>query len=79
MLARIAADPLAEARALAAAITERSPDAVRAAKALVREAWTLPPGEGLAVEARLQADLLGGANMIEAVMANMAKRAPKFR
>ena len=79
LLARIAADPLAEARALAAAITERSPDAVRAAKALVREAWTLPPGEGLAVEARLQADLLGGANMIEAVMANMAKRAPKFR
>lgn len=79
LVTRIAADPLAAARALADAITARSPDAVRAAKALVQEAWTLPPGAGLAVEARLQADLLGGANMIEAVMANMGKRPPKFR
>ena len=39
----------------------------------------LPPGEGLAIEARLQADLLGGGNMVEAVMANIGKRAPKFR
>lgn len=79
LLTCIAADPLAAARTFAAAVTARSPDAVRAAKALVAEVWTLPPGEGLAVEARLQADLLGGPNMVEAVMANMGKRAPKFR
>ncbi|MBI1220304.1 MAG: crotonase/enoyl-CoA hydratase family protein [Rhodobacteraceae bacterium] len=79
LLTRIAADPLAAARALAAAIADRSPDAVRAAKTLVQEAWTLPPGAGLAVEARLQAALLGGPNMIEAVMANMQKRKPVFR
>ncbi|MEZ5778994.1 MAG: crotonase/enoyl-CoA hydratase family protein [Paracoccaceae bacterium] len=79
LVTRIADDPVAAAREMAADLAQRSPDALRAAKRLVEEGWTLPPGEGLALEARLQAGIIGGANQIEAVMAGMAKRAPKFR
>jgi len=34
--------------------------------------------EGLRLEQALQAGLIGGANQIEAVRANIEKRAPKF-
>lgn len=78
LLTRVAADPLAAARALAADLAQRSPDALRAAKRQVEECWTLPPGEGLAVEARLQAGIIGGANQVEAVMAALAGRVPRF-
>jgi len=78
LVTRLADDPLAAARTLARAIAERSPEAVRGAKALVRAAW---PGddEALALEARLQAEIIGSPNQIEAVMAGMQKRAPNFR
>ncbi|MFC2970424.1 crotonase/enoyl-CoA hydratase family protein [Acidimangrovimonas pyrenivorans] len=79
LVTRLADDPLAAARQLAADLTQRSPDALAGAKALVEQGWTLPPGAGLALEARLQADIIGGANQIEMVMANIQKRAPKFR
>lgn len=79
LLTRIAADPLAAARAMAADLAGRSPDALAASKALVDQGWTLPPGEGLGLEARLQAAIIGGPNQIEMVMANMQKRAPRFR
>lgn len=78
LVTRLADDPLTAARALAAEIAERSPEAVNAIKTLVETTWTLPPGAGLAVEAELQAPIIGSANQIEAVMANMQKRAPKF-
>jgi hypothetical protein len=45
----------------------------------VETGWSLPPGEGLALEARLQLDIIGGPNQIEAVMAAMAGRPPRFR
>lgn len=78
LVTRLADDPLADARALARTIAGRSPEAVRGAKALVRAAW---PGddEALALEARLQAEIIGSPNQIEAVMAGMQKRAPSFR
>lgn len=78
LVTRIVADPVAAARALAAELAQRSPDALAAAKRLVEESWTLPPGDGLAVEARLQAGIIGGANQVEAVMAALAGRAPRF-
>ena len=78
LLTRVVADPVAAARAMAADLAQRSPDALRAAKRLVEESWTLPPGGGLAVEARLQAGIIGGANQIEAVMAALAGRPPRF-
>ncbi len=78
LVTRIVADPLSAARKMAAELALRSPDALCAAKRLVEESWTLPPGDGLAVEARLQAGIIGGANQIEAVMAGLAGRAPRF-
>lgn len=74
---RIAADPLAAAREMAAALAERSPEAVQGAKRLVNACW--PGGtEGLRLEAELQAALIGSPNQIEAVMAGMQKRSPRF-
>ena len=78
LVTRVEADPLAAARAMAARLAQVSPDVLRAGKRLVEETWTLPPGPGLRREAELQADLIGGANQIEAVMAGMAGRAPRF-
>lgn len=77
LVTRLADDPMAAARETAQAIARRSPDVGTGAKALVRAAW---PGddETLALEARLQADLMGTPNQMEAVMAELQKRAPNF-
>ena len=68
---RVSADPLAAARALAAEIAARSPDATRRAKALLERAWGLPAAESLALEEELQRELLGTANQLKAVEAGM--------
>ncbi len=78
LVTRLANDPLAAARELAEEIKGRSPDAVNGIKRLVDQAWTMAPGEGLRLEAELQASIIGAPNQIEAVMANMQKRAPNF-
>ncbi|MCW1933863.1 enoyl-CoA hydratase-related protein [Pararhodobacter zhoushanensis] len=77
LVTRLSDDPLAAARDTARAIAARSPEATRGAKALVRAAW---PGsdEQLALEARLQAAIIGSPNQMEAVMAGMQKRAATF-
>ncbi len=78
VLTSIDDDPLAAARALARACAERSPEAIRSVKRLVNEAWSLSEKEALALEARIQASLLGSANQREAVQANMERRRPEF-
>jgi enoyl-CoA hydratase/carnithine racemase len=70
--------PLDAAMATAAAIADRSPDAIRAMKALFDSAWHAPVDEALAKEARFQGSVLGRENQREAVLANVEKRAPKF-
>ncbi|AJP73309.1 crotonase/enoyl-CoA hydratase family protein [Sphingomonas hengshuiensis] len=73
---RIADDPHQEAMALAKAIAGRNPHAIRAAKRLTNQ-----DGDAaaiLAAESDEQAALLRTPNQIEAVMANMQKRAPTF-
>jgi enoyl-CoA hydratase/carnithine racemase len=73
---RVADDPHAEAMALAREIAGRNPHAVRAAKRLAGHA-----GDAAAIllaESAEQATLLRTPNQIEAVMANMQKRAPVF-
>lgn len=79
LVTRLADDPHAAAQAFAAELSSRSPDAIRAAKGLVDRLWGRDPAPDLALEARLQADLIGAPNQVEAVMANMQKRLPKFR
>jgi enoyl-CoA hydratase/carnithine racemase len=78
VVTRIAEDPLADALESARAIASRNPHAIRHGKQLIHEAWHAEPSEGLALEARLQRELLGSPNQIEAVKANMEKRTPNF-
>ena len=78
LITRIADDPIAAAHEFATDLAARSPDAVRRAKQLVDESWTATARDALALEAELQAQIIGGANQMEAVFANMQNRPPKF-
>jgi enoyl-CoA hydratase/carnithine racemase len=77
---RVTADPRGEALALAREIAGRNPDAVRAAKRLLNNvAAGADEATGLLDETREQIALIGSGNQIEAVRANMEKRAPAFQ
>ncbi len=71
-------DPLTAAMETAAAICAKSPDAIRGMKQLFNTAWRRPDAEALAMEARAQLRVMGKKNQLEAVMANLQKRAPSF-
>lgn len=73
---RIAEDPHPQAMTLARSIAGRNPQAIRAAKRLSN--LEADAAETLLAESREQAALLRTPNQIEAVMANMQKRAPSF-
>jgi enoyl-CoA hydratase/carnithine racemase len=77
---RVCADPRAEALALAREIAGRNPDAVRAAKRMLNKVSAgADEAAGLLDETREQIALIGSGNQIEAVRANMEKRAPAFQ
>ena len=71
-------DPLVQALAFAREVAGRSPDAIRAAKRLLRAAESVAPALLLQLESDEQARLLGAANQVEAVSANLQRRAPVF-
>ncbi len=75
---RVHDDPRNVALEMAREIAQRSPDAIRAGKRLMNETRLLGLEEGLRLEAQLQTRLIGSKNQIEAVRANMEKRAPRF-
>lgn len=75
---RVVDDPHAAAMAVAREIAQKSPDAIRAAKRLLNIAGVSEPRAGLIAEAVEQQKLLGSANQIEAVRANLEQRAPRF-
>lgn len=75
---RTADDPHAEAMALAREIAGKSPEAIRAGKALIDASVRCGSEEGLLLEEKAQRALLGSPNQIEAVKANFEKRAPRF-
>jgi len=75
---RVCGDPRAEALAWARELAGRSPDAVRAAKRLLQLAESATPAQVLQAESDEQVRLLGSPNQIEAVNANLQKRAPSF-
>lgn len=79
LVTRICDDPLAEALKTAHLIALKSPHAIRYGKKLLNDAWRSGDREGLAQEAELQRKLIGSPNQMEAVMANMQKRDPKFK
>ena len=78
LITAIHEDPLAAAQQLAGEIAGRSPDAIRAVKAMFATAWLADNAASLGIEAELQGALLGRPNQIEAVMARMQSREAKF-
>jgi enoyl-CoA hydratase/carnithine racemase len=70
--------PREAAMEMAMEIASKSPDAIRAGKRLFNETRLLGLAEGLALEERLQASLIGRPNQVEAVKANLEKRDPRF-
>jgi enoyl-CoA hydratase/carnithine racemase len=75
----VAEDPRAAALALAREIATKSPDAIRATKRLLDASGVVSVEEGLRLEEKLQASLVGRPNQVEAVRANLEKREPRFR
>jgi enoyl-CoA hydratase/carnithine racemase len=71
-------EPLVAARQMAEIIGDTSPEAIRAVKRLVNEAWSLSEEDALALEAKLQRRIMGSACQVEAVRANLEKRRPEF-
>ena len=79
LVTEVAEDPLARAQELAEMIQQRSPEMVKASKRLLRDSYTQTDDERLAMEEKLQKRLLGTPNQMEAVMANLEKRPPRFK
>ncbi|WP_082132939.1 crotonase/enoyl-CoA hydratase family protein [Pelagerythrobacter marensis] len=71
-------DPLARATAIAQEIANRSPHAIRGAKRLFAAMADRPTDEILVEESIEQHKVMRTPNQVEAVMAGMEKRAPKF-
>ena len=74
---RICDDPRVAALELAREIAGKSPEAIRAAKRLLNN-LAVDAGPALLAESVEQMKLMGGANQLEAVRANIDKRAPRF-
>ncbi len=70
LVTRVTEAPLEQARALAAEIGARSPDAVAAAKFLLQESWHGAEAEALAAERRWQRRVIAGRNQRIAVRRN---------
>jgi enoyl-CoA hydratase/carnithine racemase len=75
---RVCDEPRAAAMETAREIAANSPHAVRAAKRLLNAALSAPEADGLMAESIEQQALIGSPNQLEAVYANLGKRAAKF-
>jgi enoyl-CoA hydratase/carnithine racemase len=78
MATRVCGDPRAEALAFAREVAGRNPHAIRAGKRLLNLAMAADQREILMEESREQTALIGSANQVEAVRANLENRAPNF-
>src|SRR5712672_1575222 len=74
---RICDDPRAAAFEVAREIAGKSPEAIRAAKRMLNN-LSVDPGPALLAESVEQMKLMGKPNQLEAVRANIDKRAPRF-
>ncbi len=75
---RVSPEPVQDALALAREIAGKSPHAIRAAKRLLRQALTADDAAVLLAESIEQEKVIGSPNQIEAIRANLEKRAPRF-
>jgi enoyl-CoA hydratase/carnithine racemase len=78
LVTRLAEDPLEAALELGREIARRSPDAVRRAKRLFDEGWSGTAADTLALEAKLQGELIGSPNQLAAMTAAFTKQEPEF-
>jgi enoyl-CoA hydratase/carnithine racemase len=78
LVTRLVEDPHAVAMAAAREIASRSPDAIRAAKRLPNLGTVSDAAALLAAETAEQVRLIGSANQVEAVRANLEDRPPRF-
>ena len=72
-------DPLAAAQGLAEEIAGKSPSAIREAKALIEVGESEARKAILLAESQAQANLIGNADQMEVIAAQMQKRAPVFK
>jgi enoyl-CoA hydratase/carnithine racemase len=79
LITHLAEDPHARAMDLAREIASKSPDAIRSGKQLLEETWHTDERTGLELETKLQVELIGSENQLEAIRANFEKRAPEFK
>ncbi len=75
---RVSETPEKDALTLAHEIALHSPDAVRAAKRLLDRAGLVTVEEALKLEETTQLGLIGQPNQIEAMIAQLEKREPRF-
>jgi enoyl-CoA hydratase/carnithine racemase len=78
LVTRLSEQPYDDAMALAREIAGRSPGAVQGAKALFNRMFAAGAADQFAEERRVIAEQIGSPNKIEAIMANMERRAPNF-
>lgn len=78
LVTRIADDPRASALELAREIAARSPDAIRRGKRLLNEAARARSEDALALEEKLQRELLGSPNQVAAVQAALSGEPARF-
>ena len=79
VVTRLSDTPIETAMQIAREIADRSPDAVRGAKALINRLSNAGAAEHFAEERRIIYSLIGKPNQVEAVMSNFEKRPAKFR
>jgi len=78
LVTRVCENPVEEALKVAAEIANRNPAAIRAAKRLLNNAPFEGAAETLLAESVEQDAIIGSPNQVEAVMANLEQREPKF-
>lgn len=78
LVTRVCDNPVEEALKVAGDIASRNPAAIRAAKRLLNKAPYEGAAETLLAESVEQDGIIGSPNQVEAVMANLENREPKF-
>ena len=71
-------DPYAHALDVARTIVDKNPVAVRSAKRIIDKANYQSQAEGLLYESEQQDQIIGSANQIEAIQAQLEQRTPEF-
>ena len=78
VVTQVSDSPLETAMEMADTIASKSPSAIRLGKQLFEESWHGDEAEGLMLEARLQGQLIGRANQVDAVKSNFEERPPRY-